>query len=124
MNRQIDRLYAIAAKPARTIVGLMSGTSLDGLDIALCHLQGAGRDTRLKVLHFQTVPYDPAFRKQVLRVFAKEQIRQRDLSGLNVVIADLHAELVNAALEQWGIGKENVDLIASHGQTVYHAPRY
>ncbi len=122
MNRQIAKLYAIAAKSTRTIIGLMSGTSLDGLDIAVCRVTGSGRDTGLEVLHFRTMPYDTEFRELILRVFAKTEIHHPDICGLNALIADRHASLVNEALAGWGIGAEQVDLIASHGQTVFHAP--
>jgi len=56
MNKQIQRLAQIAAKPSRLIIGLMSGTSFDGLDIALCKCSGAGLNTTIELLQFATMP--------------------------------------------------------------------
>lgn len=122
MNRQVAKLFSIAQKESRTILGLMSGTSLDGLDLAVCKLSGSGSRTSLKLVRFKTLGYTASFRKSILRVFAQENIQQADLSGLNALIADTHAEMVLEALTSWGIQPEQIDLLASHGQTVYHAP--
>lgn len=123
MNRQIERLYAIATRERRLIVGLMSGTSMDGLDVALCRIAGSGAATRLEVLQFDTRSYPDGFRDRVLEVFAKRQVDQQVLSGLNAWIGQMHGRLVNETLAGWGIANDTVDAIASHGQTVYHAPR-
>lgn len=101
----------------------MSGTSLDGLDLALCRIQGSGFDSKLQILHFDTLPYDDEFRTNIRKVFAKTTISQQDLCGINPYVALSHAALINQALTQWGVQAEDVDLIASHGQTVYHAPQ-
>lgn len=122
MNFLIKNLYDIALKPRRTILGLMSGTSLDGLDLALCHIKGHGKQTRVDLLSFVTLPYPAEYQKKIRKVFAQRAIDQADLSGLNVVTALLHADLVNQALREWNISADDVDLVASHGQTVFHAP--
>ena len=101
----------------------MSGTSLDGLDIALCEVSGHGLATKLQLINFQTVPYRREFRNLIRQIFAVREIDQQTLSGLNALIAQTHADLVLRALKQWGMKSEDIDLIASHGQTVYHAPR-
>lgn len=123
MNRQILKLSSIAQKDTRLILGLMSGTSLDGLDIALCQVSGHGLATKLQLISFQTVPYRSEFRNLIRQIFAVREIDQQILSGLNALIAQTHADLVLRALKQWGMKSEDIDLIASHGQTVYHAPR-
>ena len=123
MKKHIEQLANIAHKPVRTILGLMSGTSLDGLDMALCTLEGSGFQTKINVTHFDTVPFDEQFQQEVRRVFAQKKIDFQHLVLLNVLVAERHAEIINASLKRWGIPPEEVDLIASHGQTVFHAPR-
>lgn len=123
MKSHILQLHTIARKKQRIILGLMSGTSLDGLDLALCACTGAGHNTKVKVLHFETVPYDEVFQTEVRRIFAKKEIDFQHLTLLNAVVALRHATIINACLKKWGIAAAEVDLIASHGQTVFHAPR-
>lgn len=123
MNSNLQRLFTIAEKPVRRIVGLMSGTSLDGLDVALCAISGSGMDTQVKLEHFDTVPYPAAVKDEIRGIFAKETISFQQLCLLNPWIANLHAGWILECLEKWNVRPEEVDLIASHGQTVYHSPR-
>lgn len=123
MNSQIEKLYRIANQKERRILGLMSGTSLDGLDIALCRVHQSGSRTRLSLEKFASVSYDDAFRTQIRAVFAKRKIDQQTWCGLHALVGKTHAHLVNETLQQWDIASSDVDLIASHGQTVYHAPQ-
>ena len=123
MKNHVLQLAAIAQKPNRTILGLMSGTSLDGLDMALCSITGAGFDAQLKVTHFDTIPFDEDFKQEVRRVFAQKNIDFQHLVLLNVVVAERHAAIIGETLRRWGLSAADVDLIASHGQTVFHAPR-
>ncbi len=122
MNSNIQQLAALASKNKRRIIGLMSGTSLDGLDIALCEITGTGHETSVTVKEFTTIAYDDAFRNDILEVFAKRQIDLQQLCLLNETIAIRHAAMVNACLDKWNTDKSAIDLIASHGQTVYHCP--
>ncbi len=123
MNTYVEKLYAIAGREQRMIIGLMSGTSLDGLDIALCRVSGSGRHTELTVLQFTTKPYTDTFRSRVRQIFAKRTVDQQVLSGLHAWIGQVHGTLVNEALAEWGTPPDAIDLIASHGQTVFHAPQ-
>lgn len=123
MNPQIERLYQISQKKERLIIGLMSGTSLDGLDIAVCRIENAGKTTKIQLEHFATMNYEDDFRARVREVFAKRNIDQQLFSGLNAYIGVTHAKLINTALQQWNISSSEIDCIASHGQTVYHAPQ-
>ena len=124
MNFYLARLHRIASQPSRRIIGLMSGTSLDGLDVALCRLTGHGSDTRLVLEQFQTVPYDEDTKVRIRQVFAQEQVSLEYLTLLNAWLGQLHAQAVRACLRDWQISPDEVDLIASHGQTVYHAPQH
>ena len=123
MYRNICALHAIASKQSRNIVGLMSGTSLDGLDVALCRLLGSGKATRASVTHFATVQYSDDVKGEIRAVFARKSVDFIHLTVLNAWIGSLHAAMVLKCLDEWGVLPSEVDLIASHGQTVLHAPR-
>ncbi len=101
----------------------MSGTSLDGLDVALCQVSGSGLTTEITVGQFTTVPYEEDFKENIRAVFAKRTIDFQQLCLLNATIGTRHGSMVVDCLKNWGIAPEQVDLVASHGQTVYHAPR-
>lgn len=124
MNPHLSRLHQIAHQPSRRIIGLMSGTSLDGLDVALCLLHGHGTGTRLELEQFTTVPYTEQVRQRIRRVFAREQVSLEYLTLLHAWLAEEHAAAVLACLRQWQVPPAAVDLLASHGQTVFHAPRH
>ncbi|HMK04007.1 MAG TPA: anhydro-N-acetylmuramic acid kinase [Ferruginibacter sp.] len=122
MNQNIERLYAISNKPLRQIIGLMSGTSVDGLDVALCAFKGSGLDTEVELLQFETVSFAEEMKAEVRSVFSKKQVDLEKLTLLNPWIALQHAAIINALLQKWKIKSEDIDLVASHGQTIYHAP--
>lgn len=124
MNPNITRLYQIAEKKQRRIIGLMSGTSLDGLDVALCCFVGSGAATKVKVEHFDTIPYTSDIKNKIKEVFAKKTIDFQHLCLLNEWIGLLHGEIVLQCLDSWEVSSAEVDIIASHGQTVFHSPKH
>ncbi len=123
MNPNIEQLYRLAQKPMRHIIGLMSGTSLDGLDVAHCRVTGAGAATKIELLHFRTVDYSEVWKNKIRAVFARKNIDFEVLTLLNAEIGTFHGDIVRQSLEQWGIAPQDIDLVASHGQTVMHLPR-
>jgi anhydro-N-acetylmuramic acid kinase len=123
VNNNIQQLYNIASKEERIIIGLMSGTSLDGLDIALCKFSGSGFETHIELLQFETVPYSHQFKQAIQSVFSKKQVDLEKLCLLNSWIAEQHAGMINSFLSTHNINNNDVDIIASHGQTIYHAPK-
>ena len=123
MQHQIQKLNNISKKESRKILGLMSGTSLDGLDMALCEISGHGKETQMKLLAFETYGYSELFKNEVTEVFSKQMVSLEKLCLLNSWIAREHARIINAQLKKWNIEHTEIDLIASHGQTIYHAPK-
>ena len=123
MHPSVQKLYNIAGKKSRLIIGLMSGTSLDGLDIALCEITGTGTSTQVNLIQFETVPYSMDFKEKVFSVFSKQNGSLELLTLLNPWIANQHAKIINQTMAKWGIKNSQVDLLASHGQTIYHAPK-
>lgn len=123
MNKNLNRLCGIAAKPTRLIIGLMSGTSLDGLDVALCRFTGSGPETRIELVQFETYSYETRFKEEIRSVFSKKTVDLEKLCLLNGWVAQQHAAIILGFLQKWNVRPEEVDLLASHGQTIYHAPK-
>ena len=123
MNQNIQNLFNIANKQSRNIIGLMSGTSLDGLDVALCKISGSGEQTKVEILNFETVDYSDDTKEEIRKVFAKKTIDFQHLALLNEWIGNLHGEIISKCLKKWNLENATIDLIASHGQTVMHAPK-
>ncbi|WP_345948658.1 anhydro-N-acetylmuramic acid kinase [Mucilaginibacter sp. PAMB04274] len=124
MNPNIGNLYKIANQPIRTIIGLMSGTSFDGLDVALCEFTGTGTNTSVKVKNFITKEYSAEFKEEIKSIFAKKEVDLKKTTVLNAFIGCYYAELIQECLTEWEISNKEVDLIASHGQTIFHAPKH
>jgi anhydro-N-acetylmuramic acid kinase len=123
MNKHVETLYKLARKRTRIIVGLMSGTSLDGLDVALCKITGAGEATKVELLAFETVDYSEETKSEIRAIFAKKMVDFQIVTLLNATIGTRHGNIVAACLRNWNIAPDTVDLVASHGQTVFHTPQ-
>lgn len=122
MNKQVQKLYDVSRKNKRNIIGLMSGTSLDGLDVAFCTIEGSGKATRVQLNDFETIVYSENTRNIIRKIFAKENAYLKDVCQINKWLATEQARMINDLIKKWKIQKDNIDLIASHGQTIYHAP--
>ena len=123
MFKNLQQLYQSAQKEERYILGLMSGTSLDGLDMALCSFTGSGLHTKLKLLQFESVAFEEDFKTEIKSIFSRKNIDFEKLCLLNPWVARQQAAIINRTFKKWNVNKQTVDIIASHGQTVYHAPK-
>jgi anhydro-N-acetylmuramic acid kinase len=109
-----------SARPRR-IAGVMSGTSLDGIDVALVTLTGSGRMLELSGIEHSSQPYPDAIREALLRVSQPETSSVLELSQLNVRLAHLYAEAIRHAMQR-SADASPVELVGIHGQTVHHVP--
>lgn len=123
MNTSIKRLAETASKDTKKIIGLMSGTSLDGLDIALCEVRGSGQNTEVELLRFATSDYDDSLRQRLKPITSVSEAKLQDVCLLHSWLGNYHGELVLRYLERWEVSPSEVDCIGSHGQTIYHSPR-
>ena len=108
------------SKPSRLVVGLMSGTSADGVDAVLTRITGYGLSTKVEQLGFYFQPFDPATRKAILDICNGDAGGTREVCLLGTHLGKLYAQAVRSLLEKTGV--DRVDLIGTHGQTVYHIP--
>jgi anhydro-N-acetylmuramic acid kinase len=122
MNDSIRHLCQIADKQQKLIIGLMSGTSMDGLDIALCRISGTGEITQLELQAFETVDYPDEIFRDLREIVSREQVSLQKICLLNSVLGNYHADLILESLEKWNIEAADIDCIASHGQSIYHLP--
>lgn len=123
MNATWEKFFQIIQQPERLIIGLMSGTSMDGLDIALCALRGSGTATRVRLVEFKTVSYSNEFKAEIKSIFSKRDADLQMVCLMNEKVALLHAEMILEAIASWGLKPSDIDVIASHGQTIFHAPK-
>lgn len=116
MIKDLQLLFRMKEK---IVVGLISGTSMDGIDAALIRIRGKGADTDLHLLEFVCLPY-PA--EIVTKLGRLRECAPGDISELNFLIGEAFAGAALAVIEKAGLTPKDVDLIGSHGQTVSHIP--
>ena len=89
----LKRLWEVAHRPSRTILGLMSGTSLDGIDAALGRISGSGREPQVELLAFETSPFPEAVRERVRQAMTGSV---RDVCEVNVLVGEALASAAEA----------------------------
>ncbi|MDR7482497.1 MAG: anhydro-N-acetylmuramic acid kinase [Armatimonadota bacterium] len=112
----------LARKDPRVVVGLISGTSADGIDAALVEIQGWGLEARLRLLAGLTHPLPQADREELFRLFEPATGTVDRICRFNFRLGELFAEAALAVIARSGRRPDQVDLIGSHGQTVWHIP--
>ena len=118
----LTRLEGIRRKAARRVVGLISGTSADGVSTVVTEITGTGLGAGLRVLGFGTYPYPPELREAVFELFRPETSTVDRICEINFVLGEFFAECALRVIGECGLTPGEVDLIGSHGQTIHHLP--
>jgi anhydro-N-acetylmuramic acid kinase len=105
------------------IIGMMSGTSLDGIDAVLLRVTGNGPATRFRLLAYIERPFPRGLRQLLLRSSDPGHSRVDDITRLNFLLAELYADAANAVARKAGVTLSRINLIGSHGQTIQHLPQ-
>lgn len=114
-----SRIREIAAKNKMRVAGLMSGTSVDGLDVAIVDIIGR----KVSLLAFDVFPYTTTLRREILRLCNPETARLEDICHYNFVLGEVFADAIIKLCSKSGISLSSIDLVGSHGQTIYHNPQ-
>lgn len=115
----VKSIQSKADKVERLCIGLMSGTSVDGITVAICKIRGGGLlpATKVELIHTYEFPYPDTIKSNLLRSL---ELKTQDIAELHVLVAEAFAEAVVAALDDARIRITDIDVIGSHGQTIYH----
>jgi anhydro-N-acetylmuramic acid kinase len=111
------------SKKPMLILGMMSGTSADGIDVALARISGAPPNLNAKLLGHTSSKLPPALRKEILRVAEQQPISAGELSQLNFLLGELFAAAALSACREFRVPTAKIALIGSHGQTIFHQGR-
>jgi len=113
----------ITAKKEKLAIGLMSGTSCDGLDIALIRINGFGRNTRFQLIAASSYAYDSELQNFLRRFPHNPDSHPQAVSQLNFYLAFRWAEMLDCFLNENKFKNTEIDFIGSHGHTVWHQPQ-
>jgi anhydro-N-acetylmuramic acid kinase len=102
------------------VLGMMSGTSADGIDVALARISGAPPHLNAKLLGHSSFNFPPALRKEILRIAEQQPISAGELSQLNVRLGHIYADAILAACKKFRVTPSRIRLIGNHGQTIFH----
>lgn len=114
--------FPLAGKPERIIVGLMSGTSVDGIDAAAVAVTGQETAVKARLLAFSNTPFPERMRSRIFEAFRPEAPGPESWGSLHMELGELYAEAALDIIRKAGLQPEEVDAVGSHGQTVWHQP--
>ncbi|MEX1062395.1 MAG: anhydro-N-acetylmuramic acid kinase [Balneolaceae bacterium] len=122
MNKWIDKLATIAASRERTILGIMSGTSMDGIDLALCRVRGKGISVNAEVQKAATVGVSLELKDRFNELAFRPESPAASILRFQTELGSFWCREINRQINAWNISAADIDLLASHGQTVLHHP--
>ena len=119
----MQEFIELLKRDKKCVIGLMSGTSVDGIDAAIVEITEHGLETTVELLAFETFRFPPSVPQRIFALCHPDTGRVDDICEMNFYIGHLFAEAVKHILQKSGMHASDIDLIGSHGQTIYHLPK-
>ena len=119
----MTEFYKLLKTDKKYIIGLMSGTSVDGIDAAIVEVSGHGLETAVNLIAFETFPFPSGVPQRILALCHPDTGRVDDICEMNFYIGHLFAEAAKYVLQKSRMSSNDIALIGSHGQTIHHLPR-
>ena len=116
----LQRLFELRGRSERLVIGLLSGTSADGADAALCEIRGYGLSTEVSMLSYVTAPFSRALRE---RIFALGESNATELCEVDVLLGEAFADAALEVVRAAHLSIGDAHLVGCHGQTAVHRPR-
>lgn len=120
----MQRLIDLRGKEKKYVIGLMSGTSVDGVDAALVEITGNWIETQINLIGYIEHPYPDGLKELILRNSVKETSNVKEISQLNFLLPQIYTEAINHLLSEINFDAGKIDLIGCHGQTIHHVPKH
>ncbi|MGO4777958.1 anhydro-N-acetylmuramic acid kinase, partial [Lysobacter sp. 2RAB21] len=122
-NSSVPAVTDASQPPSGLYLGLISGTSADGIDAALVRFQAGAEPTRCELLLGRTYAWNEALRERLVALGQGGDARSlEELGTLDIQVAEAFADAVRALIDEAGVSTGDVQAIGSHGQTVRHRP--
>lgn len=122
MRDVFHRVAELRSKETRRIIGLMSGTSADGITAALADISGTGASADVNLVGYKTYPYTTEVKEEVFNLFKPGYGTVQDVCEMNTVLGEAFANAVNDLITDLRVTEKEIDLVGSHGQTIWHQP--
>ncbi|MBI5402535.1 MAG: anhydro-N-acetylmuramic acid kinase [Ignavibacteriae bacterium] len=116
-------LIEIIRKKERKVIGVLSGTSVDAVDVVLLKIKGTASKTQIQVIDFQSFKIPSEMKDYILKCSRIKENDVRDICRLNFFIGKFFATCINKFLKKRRISPNSIDIIGSHGQTIHHIPK-
>ncbi len=113
----------IISKKEKYVIGLISGTSMDGIDAVLIKLKGCGENASFKQIQFITYPYPAGLKERINNIITNKRTSPEEISKLNILLGEIFADAALTVCKRGKIPASKIDLIGSHGQTLWHSPQ-
>lgn len=123
MSHLFQLLKQLEEKKKHLAIGLMSGTSLDGVDAVLVEISGFGTKTAIEQKEFITHPFPDGMNEMILRNAETNSGNVTEICKLNFLLSYIYVDAIKALCAKANVSLSDIDLVGSHGQTIHHLPQ-